>query len=65
MAIDAVFLHEDGYKYNLVYATKNKFLASLNRLRNAVFVDAVDYKEQIVIRPSNLPDYRRTKERNR
>jgi hypothetical protein len=58
MAIDAVFLHDDGYKYNLIYSTKNKFLASLKRLRNAVFVDAVDYDIQYVIRPSNLPDYR-------
>lgn len=58
MAIDAVFMHDDGYKYNIIYSKKSKFLASLNRLRNAVFVDAVDYDCQYVIRPSNLPEYR-------
>lgn len=57
--VDAVFLHDDGYKYNLVYTSKRKFLSSLNRLRNAVFLDAVDYELGYIVRPSNLPDYRR------
>lgn len=58
MTINAVFLHEEGYKYNLVYTSKKRFLNSLNKLRNAVFLDAVDYEQQIVVRPSNLPEYR-------
>ena len=57
MAIDAIYLHEDGYKYNLVYATKSKFLSSVRKMRNAVFVNAVDYAQQEIIYPSNLPDY--------
>lgn len=57
MSINAVFLHEEGYKFNLVYATKQRFLSSLRKQRNAVFLNAVDYMEQIVIYPSSLPDY--------
>ena len=57
--IDAVFQHDDGYKFNNVYSTANKFLNSVHRLRNAVFLHAVDYERQIVIYPSNLPDYKR------
>lgn len=59
MAIDAVFEHEDGYKFNIIYSTKRKFLTSLNRLRKATFLEAVDYDLAFIIRPSNLPDYRR------
>lgn len=56
--IDAVFLHEDGYKFNQVYASKRKFLSSLKRERKAVFLNAVDFDKQIVIYPSTLWDYR-------
>jgi hypothetical protein len=56
--IDAVFQHNDGYKYNLVYSTAKKFLSSVSRLRDAVFLHAVDYEKQMVIHPSDLADYR-------
>jgi hypothetical protein len=56
--IDAVFQHNDGYKYNLVYSTAKKFLSSVARLRDSVFLHAVDYEKQMVIYPSTLGDYR-------
>jgi hypothetical protein len=58
MAIDAVFLHDEGYRFNLVYSSKRKFLTSIKRERHAVFVEAVDYELQYIVRPSNLPEYR-------
>jgi hypothetical protein len=58
MAIDAVFLHDEGYRYNLVYKTKNKFLNSVKKLKNASFVNAVDFERQVIITPSSIPDYR-------
>lgn len=58
MAVDAVFLHEDGYKYNQVYLTRAKFLTCLKRLKNASFVNAVDFDLEYIVYPSNLPEYR-------
>lgn len=55
--IDAVFLHEDGYRFNQVYVSKSKFLTSIKRTHNAQFLNAVDLDAQIIIYPSNLPDY--------
>lgn len=57
MAIDAVFEHVEGYKFNEVYLNKRKFLTCLKRIRNAAFLHAVDYETQYVVYPSNLPDY--------
>jgi hypothetical protein len=61
MTIDAVFEHEDGYRFNQIYSKKNIFLRSLNKQRKATFVEAVDYDLAFIIRPSNLPEYRRLK----
>lgn len=60
MAIDAVFEHEEGYKFNEVYLSKRKFLSAVRRIRNAVFLHAVDYETQYVVYPSNLPEYSRS-----
>lgn len=59
MAIDAVFEHQDGYRFNQIYSKKSAFLRSLNKQRKATFVEAVDYDLGFIVRPSNLPDYRR------
>lgn len=62
MAIEALFEHEDGYLFPEVYATKSKFLATLRRgVKNASFLHAIDYDRAIVIRQSNLPEYRAMK----
>lgn len=58
MAIDAVFEHQDGYKFNQIYSKKHIFLRSLGKQRNATFVEAVDYDLGYIIKPSNLPEYR-------
>ncbi len=58
MAIDAVFEHQDGYKFNQIYSKKHIFLRSLNKDRKAVFVSGVDYDLGYIITPSNLPEYR-------
>lgn len=58
MAIDAVFLHNDGYKFNQIYSKKHIFLRSLNKQRKATFVEGVDYDLSYIIKPSNLPEYR-------
>jgi hypothetical protein len=58
MAIDAVFEHEDGYKFNEIFSTARSFLRAL-RKRKTVFIHAVDYDNSYIIYPSNLPDYRR------
>ena len=58
--INAVFEHEDGYKFNEVYAgkkAKTQFLRSL-RSKRAVFVHAMDTDRAVVIYPSTLYEYR-------
>ena len=61
--IDAVFEHEDGYKFNEVYVgpkAKAQFQRALRKKR-ATFVHAMDTDRAYVIYPSNLPDYLRLK----
>jgi hypothetical protein len=61
--IDAVFEHQDGYKFNQVYVGKKakaQFLRSL-RSDKATFVHAMDTDRAVVVYPSNLPEYRRMK----
>lgn len=60
MAIHAVFKHEDGYKFEQVYAGKNpkrSFLASVRRGKNVEFLNAIDTERHVVIYPNTLPDY--------
>lgn len=59
MAIDAVFEHSDGYKYNEVFATSKQFLSAVRRRDSDMLIHAVDYDKHFIIYPSNLPDYRR------
>lgn len=56
--IHAVYEHEDGYRFEIAYSTKRRFLSSLSRERKAVFLHAVDFDRRIIIYPSNLPEYR-------
>ena len=58
--IDAVYEHDDGYRFNEVYATKAQFLRALKR-KGATFIHAMDTVLAYVIYPSNLPDYKRLK----
>ncbi len=58
MAVSAVFQHDLGYKWEERYGDKASFLKSLRKLKNAVFLHAVDYEARIVVKPSNLWDYR-------
>mgnify|MGYP003554838518 CR=1 FL=1 len=57
--INAVFEHEDGYKFNEVYDTKAQFLRA-ERRKGAILVHAIDVDRAYVIYPSNLPDYKRS-----
>jgi hypothetical protein len=59
MAIDAVFQHEDGCKYNEVFTKRSKFLSAIKRRSKDVFVHAVDYDKHFIIYPSTIPEYRR------
>lgn len=56
--ISAVFEHEQGYKFEERYETKDSFLRALRKLKNAVFLHAVDYHAGIAVRPSTLWDYK-------
>lgn len=61
--INAVFEHEDGYKFNQVYGgpkAKAQFLRSL-KSKKCALVHAIDTDRAVVIYPSTLPDYRRMK----
>lgn len=57
--ISAVFEHEDGYKWEERYKTKETFLRVIRRLKRATFLHAVDYDAGIAIRPSSLWGYRK------
>lgn len=55
--IDATFVHEQGYKFNIRYMTKGRFAAALRKSIHCRFDNAVDYAEMIVIKPDNLEEY--------
>lgn len=55
--IDATFVHEQGYKFNIRYASKGRFAAALRKSTHCHFDNAVDYAEMCVIKPDNLKEY--------
>ena len=55
--IDATFVHEQGYKFNIRYMTKGRFAAALRKSSHCRFDNAVDYAEMLVIKPDNLEEY--------
>jgi hypothetical protein len=59
--INAVFEHQDGYRFNEVYGGKKAKAQFLRALRSdkATLIHAIDVDRAYVIYPSNLPDYRR------
>lgn len=58
MTVHALFEHDDGYKFNQVYASKKQFLASLRRGKKVTFIHAMDTEKAVVIYPSTLYDYK-------
>lgn len=58
--INAVFEHEQGYRYNQVYGDKASFRRALNHLKKAKLLHATDFKAGIAVYPSNVFDYLRS-----
>lgn len=58
--ISAVFVHEDGYRYEQVYNSKAKFKRAVNNVRNATWLHATDFTDGVAIYPSNLWGYLQT-----
>lgn len=56
--IQAVFEHDEGYKFSQAYKTKGRFLSSIKRVRNASFLHAIDYDRRYVVYPSNINQYK-------
>ncbi len=55
--IDATFKHEQGYLFNIRYASKGRFAAALRKSKHCSLMNAVDYSSMIVIKPDNLKEY--------
>jgi hypothetical protein len=57
--ISAVFVHEQGYKFEERYGDKDSFRRALKR-KHATFLHATDFVAGIAIRPANLWGYLRS-----
>jgi hypothetical protein len=57
--ISAVFVHEQGYKFEERYGDKDSFRRALKR-KHATFLHAVDYEAGIVVRPATIWGYLRS-----
>lgn len=55
--IDATFIHDQGYKFNIRYKTKGRFIAAIRRSKDCKFDNAVDYELMLVINNKNIDSY--------
>ncbi len=55
--IDATFEHQQGYKFNIRYKTKGRFVSAVRNSRHCKFLNAVDYQNMSVIKPDNFEEY--------
>lgn len=58
--IEAVYEHDDGYRFVVVYKDKASFKHAIKRTKNCTWLNAVDYTEGVAIYPSNVWSYMRS-----
>lgn len=58
-SIHALFEHEQGYKWEERFTSKSAFKRRLDKLKDATWLHAVDFREGIAVYPSNVYGYLR------